>query len=258
MKSRFVLAAIAILIAVGAGWYFGSPRWTLYQMKAAAEAGDVEKLASYIDFPKLRSSLKEELKANAAAQLQKAKGMEALGAMLAINMVDGLVDGMVTPSVLRKVFVRDKRSGPEGMTAVDATANDVVIDRSTFDRFVLRSPNAGTGALIFDRSGLGWKLTGIRMGDDNASSVPAKEQSPVGTPPASASEEAPAQAAEQFLPEPMADAVDEPIVERQAEISRRKNRPTARVSPGLDPEEVAADAVTGEVNARRAQDVPQE
>lgn len=256
MKQRFVLAALVLFIVAGAGWYFGSPRWTLYQMKAAAEAGDIDTLASYVDFPKLRASLKDEVKAKAAAQLQSGKGLEALGAMLAINMVDGLIDGMVTPSVLQKVFVRDKESGPEGMANIDATADDLIIARSGFDRFVLRRPNAGAGALIFERFGLGWKLTGMRLADENATSAPAPERSPAGTPPATASDEVPEQAAEQFPTEPIVDAVSDPIAERQASTLRRLDGPSARVSPGPDPDEVAADAVTDAVNARRAQDAP--
>lgn len=79
----------------------------------------------------------------------------------------------------------------------------------------------------------------------------------VGTHPAKASDQAPEQAAEQFQPEPLADTVSDPIAERQGSTSRRSDGPSARVSPGPDPDEVAADAVTNAVNARRAQDAPE-
>lgn len=45
--------------------------------------------------------------------------------------------------------------------------------------------------------------------------------------------------------------------ERQGSTSRRIDRPSVTVSPGIDPDEAAADVVTDAVNARRAQDAPQ-
>lgn len=167
VKKGYIIGAVVVLLALVGGWYWGSPRYTLHEMKAAAEAGDSDKLASYIDFPAVRTSLKEEMKARAAAELMKPenKGFAAIGAAFAMNMVDGMVDGMVTPTTMRKVFAANKNKGPEGITKVDATREDLVIERSGLDRFTLHpAKNRDTEAgLVFTRHGFGWQLSALRM-----------------------------------------------------------------------------------------------
>ena len=167
VKKGYFVGAVVVLLALVGGWYWGSPRYTLHQMKAAAEAGDSDKLASYIDFPAVRTSLKEELKAQAAAAMTKTenKGFAAIGAAFAMNMVDGMVDGMVTPTTMRKVFAANKQKGPEGITKVDATREDLVIDRNGLDSFMLHPAKgkASEAGLVFMRHGLGWQLSALRI-----------------------------------------------------------------------------------------------
>jgi hypothetical protein len=164
-----VAGAAASLILLGIGWYVGSPRYALGQMKAAAEAGDMDRLAEYIDFPALRGSLKEEFKAKMAAEFTKpgADGLGAFGAAIAMPMIDGMVDGMVTPATMRKVFLQNKEGSAEGITKVDAAGPDLTLTRDGLDRFRLKpADQANTGSLMFTRHGLGWKLAGMRLPND--------------------------------------------------------------------------------------------
>ena len=167
MKKSTIVGIVVVLLALAGGWYWGSPHYTLHQMRAAADAGDTDKLASYIDFPALRTSLKEELKAKAASEMAKQdNGMAALGAALAMNMIDGMVDGMITPTTMRKVFIADKEKGPKGIRNVDATAKDLAIDRTGIDQFRLHPKGKDDGnGLIFTRHGLGWQLSAMRIPD---------------------------------------------------------------------------------------------
>jgi hypothetical protein len=131
-------------------------------MRSAAEAGDSDKLASYINFPALRTAMKEK----AAAEMMKPgqQGVGALGAAIAMNMVDGMVDGMVTPATMRKIFVQNKVKGPEGITKVDAAGDDLEIERDELSRFQLHSKGAGADiGLVFSRDGLSWRLTALRL-----------------------------------------------------------------------------------------------
>ncbi|WP_424218019.1 DUF2939 domain-containing protein [Thauera humireducens] len=59
---------MAALLGTGGYWYF-SPYLTLQSMKAAAEAKDAEKLNTYVDYPKLRGSFKNDLNARLAENL---------------------------------------------------------------------------------------------------------------------------------------------------------------------------------------------
>ena len=59
---KWIFAIVVLVVAAGAGWYFGSPWWTLYQVKQAAERKDVDTLIGYIDFDALRSDLKAQMR----------------------------------------------------------------------------------------------------------------------------------------------------------------------------------------------------
>jgi len=164
----YLAAAIGLLFVAVAGWYFGSPRWTLYQMQSAAETKDADRLSGYIDFPALRASLKEQMKAKMAVELVKAKDdnpFAALGAALAVNMVDGMVDGMVTPSAMREVFAN--APAPEERK-IGVRVKNLEFEREGLSEFRLVNREDKSGAsLIFKRDGLGWKLAEIRVPMDS-------------------------------------------------------------------------------------------
>jgi hypothetical protein len=170
---------LAILVALFTGWYFASPQWSLRQMAAAAEENDTERLSSYIDFPALRESVKAELRAEIAAKLIKeTDGMKGFGGLLAMGMVDGMVDAIVTPEMMRNAFASKKSSDRQtsGPFKLDTEGTEFV--RDSLDQFRLR--HAGRPDLVFGRRGLGWKLVGIRAVSDQrraavTTSEPAQE-----------------------------------------------------------------------------------
>lgn len=174
MRGRKALVAVAaaLVLLLAGGWYWGSPWWTLRQMKQAAEARDADKLAAYVDFPKLRESTKSQLRTRLMAEMEKPgakEGMGALGAAFGIAMMGPMVDALITPDALRLAFVkapqkREAALGKEPPLGADATDPDIV--RVGLDEFRLRKKGAGGGEgdLVFRRHGLGWKLEEIRVG----------------------------------------------------------------------------------------------
>jgi hypothetical protein len=119
-RNKLILIAAA-LVALAAGWYLGSPRWTLWQMAQAAEARDSGKLAAYIDFPTLRETTKEQMKAQLMARAQQSGGGEggfgALGAMMGLAMIDPMIDGLLTPETMRLAFEKVPDVGVSGAEA---------------------------------------------------------------------------------------------------------------------------------------------
>ena len=140
-KSRSLALAAALAALLAAGWWFGSPWWTLWRMREAAQSGDSEALAAYIDFPALRESTK--------AQLGPRLG--PLGAALARPAVDALV----SPAALRLALARRSRGG-------DSAGFELV--RAGASEFRLQRP--GASELVFRRRGLGWKLTAVALPDE--------------------------------------------------------------------------------------------
>ena len=119
MTRNKMILIVAALVALAAGWYFGSPRWTLWQMSRAAEARDSDRLAAYIDFPTLRETTKEQVRAQLAARVQSGGegGFGALGAMIGAAMIDPMVDGLITPETMRVAFERVPDVGGSGAEA---------------------------------------------------------------------------------------------------------------------------------------------
>lgn len=133
-KSRTLALAAALLALLAAGWWFGSPWWTLSRMRDAARAGDAQALAAYIDFPALRASTREQL--------------GPIGGALARPAVDALV----SPAALRLALGSGRGGGGSGGVALIRTgASEFRVER-------------GRGDLVFRRHGLGWKLEEIHPG----------------------------------------------------------------------------------------------
>jgi hypothetical protein len=138
-KGRILALAAALLAGLAAGWWFGSPWWTLWRMREAAQAGDSEALAAYIDFPALRASTREQL----------GPGLGPLGGTLARPAVDALV----SPAALRLALGRGRGGGgePGEVELVRTGASEFRVERGRRD-------------LVFRRHGLSWKLEEIRIG----------------------------------------------------------------------------------------------
>jgi hypothetical protein len=164
-KSKLVAAAIIALVLAG-GWYWGSPLWTLKQMRDAAQAKDVDALASHVDFPALREDVKSELSASIMKEVGKDEGgLGGLGKMFGLAMVDKMVDGMISPAGLRVMFAGADVADGGQKSGLKLSMNDVSVERSGLSEFRFKSTKPGDDkpVLVFHRDGLSWKLAGIDL-----------------------------------------------------------------------------------------------
>ena len=168
MNKRLVLLAVA-LIAVAIGWEVASPWWTLKNMRDAARAGDSDRLASYIDFPSVRSGLREQLIA-LADRKRPAPAYEAFGRKYGAGLIiDPIVDVIVSPNALRVALIVAPSSG-----STDAGAKrSCGMKRDGLERFRVRCARLSNGQadLVFERRGLGWRMVGIDLPDDYGDAV---------------------------------------------------------------------------------------
>src|SRR5262245_1555945 len=100
---------IALLIlGVAVVGYAAYPYWSLYRLGKALEVGDEGSLKHYVDWPALRSGLKEDLSGMLSRETGRAiasgSGEAQLGGVLAATignaMLEPLVDALVTPEGL--------------------------------------------------------------------------------------------------------------------------------------------------------------
>lgn len=144
------LAAAALLAVAAAGWWLASPWWTLWRMREAAEAGDSEALAAYVDFPALRASTRKQL----GSKLGPLGGLVAGPAL----------DAAISPEALRLALGKGRGSAGGGGGGAGSSRGseppDVDISRTGASEFRVEGKRSD---LVFRRHGLGWKLEEIRL-----------------------------------------------------------------------------------------------
>jgi hypothetical protein len=167
-RRRMILAATAAaLVALAAGWYWGSPWWTLWRIREAARAGDVKTLASYVDFAGIGRSW--------AAQGRTSWTNT-------IPMISPRTEnGRRFIAFARRQIAAAERAGPAQPAELSPWLSKlpilgstcprdrlcVAIEHHGLDAFEVRDPRASREngpVLRFRRHGLGWRLEGVRFG----------------------------------------------------------------------------------------------
>ena len=182
--SRIARPAIAVLALAICAWIYFAPYLTVRSMRLAAERGDAEALATHVDFPALRSSIKTQLADSISERIggDDSGGIfGSLGARLATAISNPVVDAMVSPQALSLLFAGRglARNGLAAATASDTggerassgidlphwNATMGYRDLGTFAVDLQTEGDPGIPAsLIFKRHHvLWWKLSEIKM-----------------------------------------------------------------------------------------------
>jgi hypothetical protein len=163
MSKRIVATVIVLLLALGAAWYFLSPGYAMSQLRDAAVAGDAQELEARIDFPRVREALKVDMRASMGTHT----GDSLLSGPLAMKMLDGLIDAVITPEAMATVVSEGRLGKRDPAAKRDTTEWD--IHRESFGRFRAApvTPDGDNApSMIFERDGLGWKVVEIDIPDN--------------------------------------------------------------------------------------------
>lgn len=178
------LAGGAALIVIAAGWFLGSPYYSVWALRSAAIEADTDGLQEYVDFPAVRESLKAQASAQIIQEMAESPDMRGnpfapLGAMLAPAVMDRLIEMMVTPDGVA-ALIRGQSPGGEPVEP----SEDIEADTSyvSIDRFRVSLRNTRTGVrgptLVFARRGFAtWKLIRIQIPSTLRDKVSSKPDS---------------------------------------------------------------------------------
>jgi hypothetical protein len=159
-------AAAAALIAAAGGWYLASPWWTLWRMREAVRSGDVERLAAYVDLEAIRGQAARDSKASWGSILRTVRADTPARRRLVELARHRLADPGHLVDFRPWLAAIPIRFAGLGGGSGDAGYRPYVVHRG-LDNFELRQEGASldNGPLLtFRRHGLGWKLAGVRWG----------------------------------------------------------------------------------------------
>ena len=172
MKKITLAAAVAAIALVASA--YASPYYALHQMKTAIAERNVDALASYVDFPALRESIKGQLEKTMGDSIKAATASDnpfaAMGQAMVTTMLGKMVDAMVSPEGVA-AMVSKSAVGTDADQNTPAAGGaqekaDYSVAYAGWDKFVVRAKTGGDekGGLILQRHGLwNWKLSAIEL-----------------------------------------------------------------------------------------------
>lgn len=164
----------------------------MHSARVAAQAQDADAFNQYVDYPKVRESLKGQFAALVAGDLAggtnrgPATTGRALGALFGMALADRMIESLVRPEVVMAAMNQARIQGPDakpeksaktGGTAKGPWTADAPIqvawslERKGMNRVIALVSDAAKPTtaeaqigFVFDRSGFAdWKLTEIRL-----------------------------------------------------------------------------------------------
>jgi len=177
MKKGIWIAVVAVFFL---GYIGVGPFLAMSGIKSGIETKDSVMLSEHIDFQSLRQNLKDQFNAKMIMDLQskeKNNPFGALAAGFASKLVDGIVDGMVTPAGLAQMIsgkapskpgeAPSQKEGEKVMPGKSAEKKELFENaRFGFDstsKFSIWVPTKKEEEVRFllVRNGLDWKLSNI-------------------------------------------------------------------------------------------------
>ena len=162
-------ALLVLLVLALAAWWFGGPYLTVNGLSKAIEQRDTARLERYVDFPRVRSSLR--------AQLVAASPFGALLYGLGDQLGGAAVDTLVTPTGIGAmlqghVLWKRGRNELQGGDAFGATEPARPLKNAehhfeALDRFVIdvdRGPGQPPMKVVLEPQGLRWKVVDLQLG----------------------------------------------------------------------------------------------
>jgi Protein of unknown function (DUF2939) len=177
MRTKWLLMAV-LALAVGVSVFLVSPWWSIAGLMQSVRAGDKYRTELYVDFARVRTSLREQLNAQIGESM--AKEMEdnpfaALGAMIGTVAVDRAVESFVTPEGLRRLM----ENKLPAVGAKEGSVSRAAIAKRAYDNLGLEWLSSssirvkifeeGTHTVVttarMEREGLRWRVVDVEIPD---------------------------------------------------------------------------------------------
>lgn len=173
--ARYTIAIAASIAALALVAYMSSPFLALDRLSRAVREGDRDKLSVLVDFPAVRSSLKDQFSARIARRASDRQELDknpvaGLVLMLVPVILDKIVDAIVTPDGLVELLARPIGDRPEASDGKKKRWNRswsfVDLDHFKVEYIDPDHPRIVFGLLFEERGFLSWKLVRLDLPGD--------------------------------------------------------------------------------------------
>ncbi|MBK0025070.1 DUF2939 domain-containing protein [Stenotrophomonas sp. S48] len=175
-----LIGVLILAVAAVCAWWFGGPYLTVHGLSKAIEQRDTARLERYVDFPRVRSSLRAQLNDYLVRQAGPEVASSPFGALL-YGLGDQLggaaVDTMITPTGIGAVLQghvlwKRGRNELQGGDAFGPTEPAQPLKHAkhhfeALDRFVVdmdRGPGQPPLKVVLEPQGLRWKVVDLQLG----------------------------------------------------------------------------------------------
>ena len=165
---RKLLLILALVLLVGAGWYFASPWLAMRGVVEAAQEGDEAALEERIDFVRLREGARADLREEIARRTEGRGILGQFGGALAGEIAGGALDVALTPEGFTQIVTAGAVTAPLVPARYRSQDLSWEVERDGLGSFrAVSTFEDGTAGpvLLFERDGFGWKLVGIELAE---------------------------------------------------------------------------------------------
>ena len=181
MKRKLTIALICLAV-LATGLLYSSPYIRVYQILAAIQGQDHEQLVRYIDFPRLRQGLKEQVQ-SAVAPPGRPDELDRVRRVMTAQVLDQTIEQLVTPKGLVAMFhqytagLKDAASSPPsagkgassgfsgsiGLFAAFLQQAQCTYASSSEFRIILLDASKKTLTIVLTRTGLSWRWSRLEI-----------------------------------------------------------------------------------------------
>lgn len=155
-KLVFVLL-VGLIVLLAFFWF--SPYLTLRGIQQAIQSNNPTALERYVDFPRVRESLKADLNRTLMEQAkQDESGYGALGLLFAASLVEPLVNALITPQGLASIG-----TGEDPQYGNLEAVRDWRLKRQGLSQVLLHHKDNPNEGIVMERQGLGWKVVRLQI-----------------------------------------------------------------------------------------------
>jgi len=176
MKKWLIAGLCVVLLALGA-YVAAGPYLAINGIRNVVASGDYGKLPYFVDFQKLRESVAPQIQARLRRDIERRMGSgkpASIAAQVTSMISEPAINAIVSPlgvaTLLTGTALAHKLTGKEGpdgrVHAVDPLRG-ARTHYESLSRFTatVTTDEGKSLVFVFERNGLSWKLTGLRLPD---------------------------------------------------------------------------------------------